>query len=118
MLSEYLLRRRSIECFGNAKPEAEKKVHNLPKQSKKRIKENRPYKKDMPEDFKDGCRIKSPVCTHKATGYHHAQKTSPLNRNVKKNKIPSCDPCNGYIETHKEWAKVNGFFISRFKKIA
>lgn len=116
MLSDYDIKRRNEKCFGIAKPE-EKKVYRIPKQSKKRIKENKDYKKDMAEDFKGGCRIKSPVCSGKATGYHHIQKTSPLNRNVKKNKIPACDPCNGYIETHKKWAEANGFFISRFKKL-
>jgi hypothetical protein len=116
MLTDYQKSRREIECFGKSKPE-EKKVYRIPKQSKKRIKENRSYKKDMQKDFEGGCRIKSPVCTHIATGYHHIQKTSPLNRNVKKNKIPACSECNLYVELNKDWAEKNGFFISKFKKL-
>jgi hypothetical protein len=101
MLSDYDIKRRNEKWFGIVRPE-EKKVYRIPKQSKKRIKENQDYKKDMAEDFKGGCRIKSPVCSRVATGYHHIQKTSPLNRNVKKNKIPACSECNLYVELNKD----------------
>ncbi len=68
--------------------------------------------------LQDGsCKVKSPICTGKAQGWHHIQKTSPKNKMLKENRVAACNACNSiYIEQNREWAEKNGFLISRFKK--
>lgn len=96
----------------------EKKPQSIAKQSEKRIKESKEYRKIVKEILsKDGrCSVKSPVCTKKATGLHHLQKRSPANYKERSNLIASCNECNLYIEEHPCWAKEKGLTVSRFKK--
>ena len=114
--SEYLISRRNIML--GLKPTTEKKVPKpIAKVSEKRKKENKVYKKQVKAAAKkdDRCKVKSPVCTGKAQGLHHIQKRSPANLTDVNNQLPACNACNLYIEENSEWAKNNGFTISRFK---
>ncbi len=56
------------------------------------------------------CRINSPVCTRNTQGVHHV-KGKPTTELLLEKKfwLPACNPCNGYIEDHSQWAKDNGF---------
>ena len=112
--SKYCIRR----AVGSLVPEVIKKVYNIPTRSKKRIKEQPIYvgKVKAAAAINDNCEIQSPVCTGKMTGFNHPQKRSPSNWLDDNNHERSCNECNGYVETHTEWAKENGHFISKFKK--
>jgi len=117
MESEYLIQRRK-KMLGIDPPSEKKEQKPIPKVSEKRKITNREYKRLVKDILgKDGnCKIKSPVCTGKASGLHHLQKRSPKNLTKKGNLIPACSACNLFIETDPEWAKENGFTISKFKK--
>lgn len=88
----------------------------IAKESKKRAAQNRKYRKDVGEAIATDprCHINSPVCTGEAQGMNHKQKRSPDNLNKKTNLEHACNACNGYVETHPEWAKENGHQVSRF----
>lgn len=96
------------------KPVKEKKP--IAKMSAKRKEENKTYKKQVKAQAKkdNRCKVKSPDCTGKMQGFHHAQKRSPGNLLKEDNQIPCCNACNLYLELHTDWAKANGFLISRF----
>ena len=109
-------------CIGHKKMMGSEKVKQqkslIAKQSEKRKSDQKEYRKIVKEMLsKDAsCKVRSPVCTKKAQGLHHKQKRSPGNLTDKSKLIPSCNPCNLYIENYPEWAKEKGFTISRFKK--
>lgn len=119
-MSDYLLKRRAISQGLAEKPPTRKEPKPIPKKSAKRIKEDAQLakiKEEMKKDEGDRCRIQSPVCIGFVQGLNHKQKTSPSNRLVKSNLELSCNPCNGYIETHQEWAEANGHWKSKFKPL-
>jgi hypothetical protein len=83
--------------------------------TKKKAKENRdlaitygPYLEKHPV-----CAIQSPVCTHIATCVNHTAGRGIHEVLNQATWEPSCTPCNGYIETHDQWARENGHKISR-----
>lgn len=55
------------------------------------------------------CVVQSPVCWRWAHHLHHLRKSSQGGPDTKENCVPSCDPCNGYIEQNREWARANGW---------
>jgi|ERR1041385_5282719 hypothetical protein len=62
------------------------------------------------------CKIKSPVCTGKATCVNHIAgrgTNEVLNMATWES---SCEACNGYIEQYDAWARQNGHKISRHTK--
>lgn len=60
------------------------------------------------------CAINSPVCTGKAQHVHHTKGRIGDQLLKESDWLPSCDPCNGYIEQHDAWARENGFKQSKF----
>lgn len=62
------------------------------------------------------CKIRSEVCTGKATCIHHTAGRG-MERLMDMNSWEaSCDPCNKYVEKHDQWARDNGHKISRHSK--
>lgn len=59
------------------------------------------------------CKVKSPVCTGMAQGFHHLEGKENLQKRVGKNKIPCCNPCNQFIEQNDLWARTNGWKLSK-----
>jgi hypothetical protein len=62
------------------------------------------------------CEIKAPGCTKIAVAVHHVRgrgKNEILNVD---NFLPCCQWCNGYLESHDEWARKKGFKKSRLSK--
>lgn len=100
------------------KAKSEPRQKPLPKQSPKRKKEQRIYRKQVKTAIeKDNrCKIKSPVCTGEAEGLDHKQKRSPANFLDTNNQVPACNACNLYKELNPAWAEAHGHTISRFKK--
>ena len=68
------------------------------------------------EAVDSNCKIQSPVCIGEVQGTHHIVKRSRDNVLKLSNIVLCCNPCNGFIETHSEWAKERGFLVSKFKK--
>jgi 5-methylcytosine-specific restriction endonuclease McrA len=103
--------------FAGPKPEKVKK--NLPKQSPKRIKEQKEYKKQVAAAIKENpeCMIKGPTCTGFAQGFDHKQKRSPANFLNPDNQVPACNACNLFKELNPGWSNVNGHSVSRFKTV-
>lgn len=101
--------------FGKPKEKVKKPI---PKQSAKRVRESKEYRRIVKELLSKSslCELKSPVCTGKAQGLDHQQKRSPKNWLDVKNLKGCCNACNLYKESHPQWAKDNGFHVSRFKK--
>lgn len=97
-------------------PVAPKKAIN--KVAEKRKSVNKEYNKVKGAILKaDGrCKVNSPACTGKAQGLNHKQKRTPANLVKLTNLEACCNACNEYIETHADWAKANGHFVSRFNK--
>ena len=109
-------------CIGHAKMMGTEKINEPAKKisikSVKRKVDDKLYKKILKEvlDKNPECKIKSPVCTGKAQGFDHKQKTSPNNRLNRSNLVPACNACNLYKEVNPVWAEQNGHSVSRFKK--
>ncbi len=118
MLSDYM-KQRQAKAMGLSAPAVKKEAKPIPKVSAKRKEENKVYKKQVKEAIKkdNRCKVKSPACTGKAQGLHHLQKRSPGNLTKEENQLPACNACNLYIEENSEWAKNNGFTVSRFKPV-
>lgn len=53
------------------------------------------------------CAIKSPACIGEAQGFHHPEGRETKKKLLKK-KVPSCNPCNLFIEVNDAWARQNG----------
>lgn len=94
-----------------------KKGYRIPKQSKKRVEENEVYK-PISERFRKEhpmCVIKSPVCTKFTQGVHHTEGRVGSDFTDESKMLPACNACNGYIESHSQWAKENGFKKANYK---
>ena len=111
------LKERWLSKIGKAEPKVKVKKSIAKKSAKRKI-QDKEYKKIIKDAVSKDirCKVKSPVCTGFMQGFHHLQKRSPSNVLKKDNLIQCCNMCNGFIENNIEWAKNNGFFISRFKK--
>lgn len=108
------------------KIQEEARKNRIPAELKKRIPKRSEKSKDVMKEYKPivieylerpenkDCKIKSPVCTGKATCVHH-KKRRGQNLINEKYFEPSCGPCNSYIENHVSWALANGHLISVHK---
>lgn len=63
------------------------------------------------------CAIKSEVCTHKATVIHHTAGRTGKALTDEKNWLPSCAPCNVWIEANDGKAREMGVKKSRITKV-
>lgn len=95
-----------------------KEPYKIPRESKKRAKENRVDKKQNKEIIANEprCMIKSPVCIGWAQGAHHVKGRIGKNLTDVKHKIPACNPCNVWVEEHPEEARKMGVSKSRLSK--
>ena len=93
-----------------------KRFNIIPKRSKKKIKEDKWLSDLLKAEDDNSCELKSPVCTGRAQGWDHQQKSTPANRLVRENLKRSCNACNSFKEQNLQWAIANGFHVSRFKK--
>jgi|GEM_PF-2391179 len=115
MESQYLINRRAI-MLGQKPPEQKKQQKPIPKKSKKRIEQDKEYKrisKELIEKGKTKCAIKSPVCTGLAQGLDHAKGRVGKNLLDKKHLKPACNACNTYCSDNPQWAKDNCHSVSR-----
>lgn len=90
----------------------------IEKSPDKRKEQKKEYKKIVKEIIKPEtlCKIGAPGCTKTPSGLHHLQKRSPKNLLDKRNLVPCCSNCNGWIEENSKEAKYKGFTKSRFQK--
>lgn len=118
MLSEYLKSRQESVCFGNAKPEAEKKVYKIPIHTVKRMAQQRLYRKIVKEMIEEDprCEIKAIGCTGIGEGLQHKVKRSSKNLLDRKNLLRSCNSCNTWIENNPLEAIAMGVSASKFKE--
>lgn len=91
-----------------------KEKYKVPKQSKKRKKENPIYSKMKKQllNESDECQAKLKGCSRLATDVHHKQKSSPNNRIQKDNFLMVCRSCHNQLEALPVNGKEN---ISRFQ---
>jgi len=91
-----------------------KKIYRLRPFSKKRADINKVYSVEAKKFREENplCRINSPVCIINTQGVHHVKGKATVQLLMdKKFWKPSCNPCNGYIEDHSQWAQENGHKI-------
>jgi hypothetical protein len=96
----------------------EKKRYRIKPFSKKRRCVNREYQKESKKFRQDNpeCAIRSPVCIGETQGVHHKKGKASVELLMDKRFwLPSCNPCNTYVEEHDAWARENGFKESKFK---
>lgn len=111
-----------IYCIGHEKimevPAAPKVIKPIPKISKKMAKIMKENRKDVDNAVRSEalCVIKSPACTKEVEGFHHIQKRTPKNIELKTNKAPCCNACNLFIELNVGWAKAHGWWKSKHSK--
>lgn len=93
----------------------QKKVYKIRPFSKKRAKENRKYSVLSKKFIEENplCMINSPVCIGIAQGVNHTKGRGNNELMDVSTWEPSCNPCNGYCESHDKWARDNGHKISR-----
>lgn len=117
MMSEYLKKRQELK-LGIRQPDPKKEPKPMPKRSEKMKQEMKSYKPMVKEYLSrpenEFCKIKSPVCTGKATCVNHRKRRGSNLLNEKFFQ-PSCSPCNLYIEENTQWAIDNGHLISVHK---
>lgn len=118
MSDEYIAFRRGLKN-GTVTPEPKKKPEPPAKRSEKMKEEMKLYKPQVKEYLarpeNEYCKIKSPVCTGKATCVNHKKRRGSNLRNEKFFQA-SCAPCNNYLESNTQWAMDNGHLISVHKK--
>ncbi len=111
------LKKRWLAKLG--KVEKPKKVFKqIPKKTKKRAALDREYSKLLKKEAEENndCQVKSPVCIGIFQGFQHKIKRSEKNLLDKKNLLRSCNPCNGWCESHPLQAIAMGVSISKHKK--
>jgi hypothetical protein len=57
------------------------------------------------------CQINSPVCVRRPVNAHHPYGRT--GKNMVRELMLACNPCNQYIEDHPAWAKERGFKKSK-----
>lgn len=90
----------------------------IPKKSARRKEEDKVLKKLFKERtaISDRCELNiKKVCTRKAQGFDHTQKTSPANRLDTKNLKLACNACNLAKELRPHESEQAGISKSRFK---
>lgn len=112
----------SVYCYDHKRLMGETSVKTLaqpiPKKSEKRKEEDKILSKMFKARMaiSDRCELKIPgVCTGKAQGFDHIQKTTPLNRLDPLNLKLSCHACNGQKEINTAQANELGLSLSKFK---
>jgi hypothetical protein len=92
-----------------------KKNYRIRPYSKKRQKTNRHYN-ERAEIFRKAnpyCKIIAPGgCTRLTQGVHHKRGRGKYLLD-ELTWLPACNYCNGYVDTHPEWATAMGFVESR-----
>lgn len=98
-----------------APPKPRKKIKPF---SDKRAKLNREYAKESRPRWKGKrCEMKTPVCTGMAQGIHHPEGKETREKLLDPdNQMPSCNPCNGWVERNHAKAVKMGLKRSRLKK--
>lgn len=111
-------------CIGHTKimrggPTVKQPPKPIAKKSKKRIREDKEYKRVSKElNSRSGnCEIKSPVCTGKSEGLDHAKGRVGKNFIDKKYLKRACNACNQYCSDHPAWAADNAHAISRLANV-
>jgi len=101
--------------MGLVEPE-KKKPYRMPKESKKRAKLNREYRKHVGKVLQEDnlCKIGAPGCTKIAQGLHHIVKRTAKNLMDNKITIPACNSCNLWVEENSKKAKEKGLTQSKF----
>lgn len=104
--------------YSDSKPAKEKKVYEIPKESKKRAKQNRIDRKQNKEIISERplCEMKLPGCTIYAEGIQHIRGRIGKRLTDKENKIPACNHCNRRAETHPKEAREKKVSKSRLSK--
>ena len=116
MLSEYLLQRRARECFGNAKPEAEKVKVRISIKSVKRMSEEKLYLKKKKEYLTAHIRCEVKGCNRVSEDLHHQKgRVGKLLYN-EKHFMAVCRNHHREIEQNPNWSKENNYSKSRLKK--
>lgn len=96
----------------------EKKPYEIPKQSKKRAKQNREYLRLRKQFLTDNpmCEAKLTGCTGVATTCHHSKGRIGDLLTDTEHFVALCMPCHHQVETQPEMAKQLGLSKSRLKK--
>jgi hypothetical protein len=105
------------EKEGYAGAKQVKEPYKIPKESKKRAKENREYKKKRDEKLKlyPVCEMGLPGCTVKATDTHHVG--GRVGKNLTGSELLSCcRNCHTIVELNPKMAKEKNFSKSRLIK--
>ncbi len=110
-------------CIGHAKMMGVVKTKTTPtpiskvsEKQKVKLKELKEVVKGIIKKGETKCKIKSSVCTGMAQAPEHTKGRIGKNLTDKKHLIPACNPCNGYLSDHPQWARDNGFAKSRLSK--
>jgi 5-methylcytosine-specific restriction endonuclease McrA len=61
------------------------------------------------------CAVRSPVCIRYAQHLHHIFKSGQGGSDERKNVMPACDPCNGWIEDNPIEAHRRGLVIKSWE---
>lgn len=104
--------------YGAEKPVKEKKVYEIPKESKKRAAENRIDRQQNKEirEKRPRCEMNLTGCTGWAEGVQHKGGRIGKRLTDVNNKIPACNNCNLRAETHPKEALGKQVSKSRIKK--
>lgn len=106
-------------CFRHQHLRPDKKKTTIRPFSVKREKINRKEYAPKARAFvKDNpiCEIKSPECQIEAACVHHVKGRASTELLLDDRFwMPSCAPCNLYVEKNDKWARENGFKLSKFK---
>ncbi len=97
------------------KKKSSKGFYRIPKVSVKRKKINdeiySPLSKKIRQE-NPKCKVNSPVCIGITQGVHHTRGRVGKHLTAEQELIPSCNPCNHYVETHPSWAKERGLKVA------
>ncbi len=104
--------------YGDDKPEKKKEVKPIPRESKKRAKENREDQKQNRElrEIIGKCQLRLTGCTGKADCIHHPDGRIGKRLTDVKQKLVSCYSCNLRAETHPNEAREKGVLNYKHKK--
>lgn len=93
------------------------KIYNIPKFSKKRKIENALYvkKRRIFMEHNKTCQAQLSGCTHLATDLHHPRGRLGKLLTDETNFLALCRSCHTFIETNPEFAKEEGYSLSRLE---
>jgi hypothetical protein len=107
---------RRLHASDEKEPPKEQKRYHIPKESATRKREKKVYKqagKEMKATLGGECLIKSPECIGRPVYPHHIRGRAGKQYIDKKELMPACNPCNGWVERHPALAKKLGFKKSK-----